>query len=570
MPEQNITASQLEITVNGSPVAVDRMNFLQEAVVDQSTSLPNMFILRFRDPDLAILDSKQFALAKQVIISAYTDGGTKIQIFKGEITAIEPQFREGKIFDLVVRGYDKLHRAHREVKSRAFLNKKDSDIASEIAAEHGLGRTIDATSTVYDHLFQHNQTNMAFLTERAWRIGYECFVDDGRLYFRKPKSSGSQVDLTWGADLVSFFPSMTLAEQVDEVTVKGWDIKKKDAIVGKANKGQLYATNGLSKDGASEASAFGSGKKIIVNLPVVSQAEANQLAQARLNEISGVNIEATGTAFRRPDIRAGNFVNLKELGSQYSGKYFVASARHIYTAGEGLLTEFEVRRLRTGMLSEAIQHQEPVERWPGTVVAIVTNTEDPENLGRVKVKFPWMSQDAESDWARVISPGAGPKAGLYMVPDVDDEVMVIFEQGEFGRPYVLGGVWNGKDEVPPPGKGAPTNKKPQVRTWYSRKGHFISAHDEPEQKIEIITAGGHKLVLDDKNKKIELVTTGGAKLTMDDNSKTIDLEGGGPLNVKSTGAMSIKSNANLTIEGQMIDIKASGPLNLKGAVVNIN
>jgi uncharacterized protein involved in type VI secretion and phage assembly len=202
---------------------------------------------------------------------------------------------------------------------------------------------------------------------------------------------------------------------------------------------------------------------------------------------------------------------------------------------------------------------------------VVTDANDPENLGRVKVKYPWMTNDADSFWARIISAGAGPETGLFMVPEVVDEVMVIFEHGDFNRPYVLGGLWNGQHAIPPPGAGAANNEKPKVRTWHSRTGHHISVYDNADNKVEIVTAGGHSLTLDDKNKKIELVTSGGQKLLVDDQGNSLTLETAGTFDIKSTGNLTLKSSANVKIEaGGMMDITASGPLNLKGAVVNIN
>jgi uncharacterized protein involved in type VI secretion and phage assembly len=235
------------------------------------------------------------------------------------------------------------------------------------------------------------------------------------------------------------------------------------------------------------------------------------------------------------------------------------------------VSEFEVSGLRSGLLGDQLSRQEPVERWPGAVSGVVTNTDDPENLGRVKVTFPWMSDDIESDWARVVSPGAGNGRGFFMIPEVGDEVVLIFDHGDFDHPYVVGGLWNGKDKIPGPGADAASGKKPQVRTWFSHKGHHITVDDTTDKnKIEIITASGHKLTLDDKEKKIELVSKGGAKLVIDDVSQTVDLESKGMLNVKSAQPMSIKSDANISIEGKMIDMKASGPVNIQGKPVNIN
>lgn len=562
MPETPPVVSQISIKLDGTNVDHELLSLLASGEVDQHAYLPGMFTLSFYDTDLELLDRGPFDLTKKITIAMENEAGTAFTLIDGEITGLEPVFREGMIAELVVRGYDKSHRLFRQTKSKAFLNKKDSDLASEIAQSAGLTAEVEATSIVYEHIFQDNQSDMNFLTQRAWRIGYECFVADGKLYFRKPPVNQSGITLTWGRDLLSFHPRLTLAEQVNEVVVRGWDAQKKDAIVGRAQSGKLYPNIRERQDGASWAQSFGTGKVIIVDQPVINQAEADLLAAARLNELSGAFIEADGEAFRRPDIKAGRFVDLAGLGNRFSGKYLVTSATHTYTA-RGLSTTFKVCGARAGLLSEQIGGRVPLERWPGAVTAIVTNTEDPKNWGRVKVKFPWLTDSAESNWARLIGPGGGKKAGLLAIPEVGDEVIVVFEHGDFNRPIVLGGIWNGKDAIPPKTDGASSNEKPLVRTWCSRKGHRITMYDNQDNKIEVITANGNQIILDDANKKISIVSSGGLKINLDDNGRKVTFESGGEVEIKSTGNMKIQS-------GGMLDIQANGMVNIKGATVNLN
>ena len=541
MPKPQELASRVYIKLDGQEVQEPVMVKMLELIVDQHTHLPDMFTIRLNDPDLALMDDGPFDLTKTVEIEAADESGGKFQLIKGEITALEPDFNEGMLVELVVRGYDRSHRLYRELKSRAILNKKDSDLAEEIAGSAGLQAQVDPTSTVYDHIFQHNQSDLAFLMQRAWRIGYECFVDEGKLHFRRPPAQGETITLTWGKDLLSFQPRMTLAEQVDEVLVKGWNVDGKEAIVGQASSGRLYPQVQESKNGAGWAGAFGAGKKVIVDQPVVSQAEANEMAGARLDELSGAFIEASGVAFRRPDIKAGRIVKLEALGTRFSGAYLVTNATHVYTP-EGLQTTFSVRGSRTGLLAEQMNQQPPLQRWPGVVPAVVTNTADPNDWGRVKVKFPWLSDDAESDWARVICAGAGPEAGFFVIPDVGDEVMVIFEHGDFSRPYVVGGVWNGQHNLPEEAAGA--NEKPMVRTWHSRTGHRIAIHEDADNKIEIVTRGGQTIILDDTGKKVTVESVGDVEIT-------------------AQGNMKLKAQGNM-------DIEANGQVNVKGATINLN
>jgi phage protein D/phage baseplate assembly protein gpV len=568
MPNLSELASQISIKVDGTSLQQQVLAQVNMVVVDQHSHLPDLFTIRLYDTRLELLDSGPFDLTREVEIATETADGEEVVLITGEITALEPDFGEGMIAELLVRGYDRSHRLYRETKRVAHLNKKDSDLATEIAQAAGLRAEVETTNTVYDHIYQNNLSDLAFLMKRAWRIGYECFVDEGKLHFRKPSSGSNGVTLTWGTDLLSFRPRMTLAEQVDEVMVKGWDVENQTAIVGRADQGHLYPEVEESRNGAEWAGSFGTGKLVIVDQPVVSQAEADALAAARLDEISGAFVEAEGLARRRPDIKAGRTVTLEALGDRFSGTYLVTNASHVYSL-EGLKTTFTVRGSRTGLLAEQFLQKRPSDRWPGVVTGIVTNTDDPRDWGRVKVKFPWMTDDAESDWARVLGVGAGPEAGLFVMPDVDDEVLVAFAHGNFGQPFILGGVWNGRNALPPEGAGASSGEKPLVRTWHSRSGHWIAMYDDADNKAEIVTAGGHSVVLDDANRKITITSSGGLTIEMDDSGSKIKVESGNEIEVKATGNMKLEASGNLDLKGAQLNLEGTARATLKAPTVTV-
>jgi uncharacterized protein involved in type VI secretion and phage assembly len=396
---------------------------------------------------------------------------------------------------------------------------------------------------------------------RAWRIGYECFVSEGKLFFRKPPASSAEsITLTWGQDLQSFYPRMSLGEQVDEVIVRGWDPAAQRAIVGRASRGNLYPQVGEQKDGAGWAQEFGAGKRAIVDMAVISQAEADALAAARLDELSGAFLEAEGSALRRPEIRAGRAVKLEALGQRFSGTYYITSVTHRYTPS-GLISNFNVRGTRTGLLTEnLVPAQEREQRWFGVVIGVVTNTDDPEDVGRVKVKFPWLSEDVESNWCRVLGIGAGNKAGFYVMPEVGDEVVVSFEHGSISFPVVLGGLWNGNNQIPPEASGTRSGERPKARTWRSLTGHRITILDTSDNKIEIESAAGMQVILDDANKSI----------TLKNEQSTIKMENS-KIEIKTAQDVTIESNGNLKIKaGGNIDIQAGGQVTVKGALINLN
>lgn len=194
----------------------------------------------------------------------------------------------------------------------------------------------------------------------------------------------------------------------------------------------------------------------------------------------------------------------------------------------------------------------------GVVVGVVTNNQDPDGMGRVKVKFPWLSETEESFWARVASPMAGKERGFYFLPEVEDEVLVTFEQGDVRFPFVLGALWNGQDKPPEQNDDGKNN----ARTIKSRSGHVIRLDDKSnEEKIEIIdSSGNNKIVIDAVNNRIEI--TSDKDITLSAPKGTIKLD---------AQKIQITSSADAKIEaGAGMDVKATGQMNVKGATVNIN
>jgi uncharacterized protein involved in type VI secretion and phage assembly len=197
-------------------------------------------------------------------------------------------------------------------------------------------------------------------------------------------------------------------------------------------------------------------------------------------------------------------------------------------------------------------------RIQGVVVGIVTNNQDPDGIGRVKVKFPWLSDQDESHWARIAAPMAGNQRGLYFLPEVDDEVLLAFEQGDVRFPYVLGALWNGKEAPPVTNEDGKNN----LRVIQSRSGHLIRLNDEEgKEKIEIIDKSGKNSIVFDTVAKAIAITTD-QDITLSASQGTIKLE---------AQKIEIKSSADTQITaGAKMDVQASATMNLKGATLNLN
>lgn len=210
------------------------------------------------------------------------------------------------------------------------------------------------------------------------------------------------------------------------------------------------------------------------------------------------------------------------------------------------------------LLIDTEEREAMASRIQGVVVGVVTNNEDPDFMGRVKLKFPWLSDADESYWARIATPMAGEKCGVYFLPEVGDEVLVIFEHGDVRFPYVIGALWNGKEA--PPEKNE--NGKNDIRLIKSRSGHEIRLNDEDgKEKIEIMDKSGkNSIIFDTAENRITI--TADKDITLAATQGTIKLD---------ARTIEIKSSADTKIEaGAGMDVKANSTMNIKGATVNIN
>jgi phage protein D/phage baseplate assembly protein gpV len=591
MPSEKTQVDQITIKVAGTFLAQNIMDALIDVEVDSSMGVPDMFIMRFHDDDLAIMnDSSKFAAGALVEISmiksvqgANGAAPAATLITKGEITAVEPEFHQNTTATLTIRGFDKSHRLIRGTKTRVFVDMTHSDIVSKIAGENGLSAVVDSTTTAYKHVFQDNQTDRAFLEDLARQNGYKLYYADDKLNFKKFATAGTTVELEWGVTLRSFSPRLSLARQVNEVKVKGWDVKAKQAIVGTATTSSTQPQVGVGQSGGQLLqSAIAAASYTEVRQAVTSQGEATAIAKALLDQINTEFIEAEGIAFGNPDIKAGITLKFKNLGARFSGSYRITSATHRYSAQDTYDTYFKVEGATPHLIADYVTHSSgnpQKHSWVGVYPAVVTgNKDEQDNLhyGLVKVKFPWLDDQLESYWARVISMGAGANRGVLWLPEVNDEVMVIFEHGDFNRPYVIGGVWNGLDAPPEPLANVAINGKIEVRTIKTRAGHIVRFSDEAgKEKIEIIDCKTkNKITLDTENEVMTLITSDKTKLVLDGKNEKVTLEsskdtdvtskGAGAINVTNqTGAITIKSSSG------NIDLQTNGTINIKGTTINI-
>jgi phage protein D len=222
----------------------------------------------------------------------------------------------------------------------------DSAIASQVAREAGLRASVTNTGAALAHVLQSNQSDWDFLQERARLLGYEIFVRDKVLYFRPPQhTSAATVTMRIGDDISEFSPRLSAQAQIAEVAVRGWDVKQKKAIVGRASVGQETAVPGEGTSGPRAArQAFGQATVASVDVPVRTVAEADTIARGQFNELALEYVRGDVIADGNPGVHAGTVVAIEGAGDRFSGDYYVTSVTHTLTGEAGYQTTFSVER----------------------------------------------------------------------------------------------------------------------------------------------------------------------------------------------------------------------------------
>ena len=538
MPEKSTLASHIHLKIDGQYVSEELMNALLEVTVESSLHMADAATLALHDPKLRWIDDALVAPGKtfEILTKPTSQQDDFLSVFEGEFVELEPQFEHGT-HRLLIRAFDRLHRLARGRFVRSFQNVTDSDVAQKIAQEVGLQPDVEHTKQVHAYLFQNNQTNLEFLQERAATFGYVLYVEGKKLVFKPPARSGETVTLRWAAGLSEFRPRLTTIAQFNSITSRGWDAQNKKEIVSQVHNGDGMRDIGQKKQGGELAkNAFHlEAADLVFRDPIHNQTAADNLAKAIANRHQERFIEAEGSCEGNPKIVAGSSLKVEAVGDQFSGNYLVTAATHHYSA-HGYTTDFGISGQTPQTLLRLLRNGHDSHSGPGLVVGIVTDNQDPQGWGRVKVKYPWLSSDHASDWVRVVVIGGGDQRGIEFLPEVNDEVLVGFEMGDMRYPYIIGGLWNGKE--PPPKKNNEVTSGGRVtrRIIRSRTGHTVILDDSDGQS---------GITVEDKN---------GNKIHLDSAANKLEIEAKGDISIKAGGQMEINAGGQIEIKGSMIHL----------------
>ena len=291
-----------------------------------------------------------------------------VSVMRGAITSISPAFPESGPPTITINGQDSLvllrQRDAKGSDQRKFTNMSDGEIAEVIARRNGLVPKVDKRSENHPVVFQRDLDDLKFLLERAKCVDYDCYIVNDpasgkdELHFENP-SDGRDAqrtrvyDLRWGRDLIQFDPTITIARQVAAVTVRGWDPQTKSVIEGHADLNDVPGKTDKGTTGPALAKDRLRDKTdVVVDRPVQSKQEADNVARSILRSRANEFFTGTGRCIGQPEMRPGDNIRLSGLGQRYDGTYYVTKTVHTFNAS-GYLTEFSVRRDFDGGVEKA-------------------------------------------------------------------------------------------------------------------------------------------------------------------------------------------------------------------------
>jgi uncharacterized protein involved in type VI secretion and phage assembly len=535
-----------EIRCDGTKLDDQFQRNLVEARIQENLRLPDACSLRFSDPELKTIDSFPIQIGNEIeVLLAGADATSLTSVFKGKVTSLEPEFSHGGAF-VGIRAYDGSHFLHQTKKAQTFQNMTAADIARKIGNDNGISDgTIDDAGPALDFVQQNNETDWEFLWKLAGRIDFEVLVVDGKLNFRHagPPPGTQPIQLKWGDNLIAFKPRVTAVGQVDQVTVRARNVAASQPFEATVQVTEPASVIGIAR--SDVASALSGGTVVVADRPMTSQQETQDLATSYASHIGHAYLEAEGSCRGNPQIKAGSTVKIDGIGQRYGGTYVVSSCVQLFQGSHGYKTHFSTTGRSSRSLVDLMTPKGKRAWGNCVVVGMVTNNNDPDNMGRVRVSYPSLGHDTESSWARIATLNAGSNRGVMMLPQVGDEVVIGFEHDDVHYPYVLGCVYNGQAT---PGDDLTV-----------LDGSFSLQSDQKIQMHakDVIT------VKSDKDFTVE--TTGKTS-----HKSTDDMSAEGQnLTIKANGTLTIEGTTDLTIKcgSASIDLNPLGTISVSGTQI---
>lgn len=580
MPEQRalpIPAEHREFTVKVDGTEVPREHQLLAVSVVKAVNKISSARLVYLDgsaaaSDFPLSNAATFVPGSAVEVLAGS-GSDPVSLFQGIVLRQSLKVRDHTAPQLIVECRHKAAKLTVGRKDAYFFDQSDADILSSLLSDAGLTADVESTTGTHAQQVQYHATDWDFLLARAEANGKLVFTNGDAVEVKAPDLSGSPVcALQYGATLLELDAEIDARLQFGAVKSVTWDPAQQALVEKEAADPGIAGPGNLSGD---DLAAVAGPESYELRHAALSEEEAQAWADAqwiksRLSKVSGrARCEGIGT------IDPGDLVTLAGVGERFNGDVFVTGVRQDFDMVQGWKThvqfgsvdrwaseEREISAPRAGGLLPSVH---------GLQIGVVVSNEDPGGEHRVRVRLPLVGNEEDGIWARVASPDAGAERGFFFRPEIGDEVVVGFLDGDPRRAVLLGMLHSSAKAAPLAGSDDNHEKVYQSR---SKMRLFF---DDDKKVMRMETPAGNSITLSEDEKSITIQDQNGNKiaLTSDgiqiESAKALTLKAGTEVKLESGTSLSAKGGTELKLEGtSTAELSSAASTKVKGGVVMIN
>jgi Rhs element Vgr protein len=494
-----------------------------------------------------VSDGGLFKLGAQVSISLrWESEGSDVEVFKGLVVR-QTASASADGTRLVVEMKDRSVVLTRGRHSQVFTDTKDSDAISSLLSAAGLSVSVQSTTIVHPELVQYHATDWDFILSRADVMGLVVDAHAGKVTVAPMAPSGEpRRTLTLGVDIIDLSLELDGVSQWAEVAAEGWSLADQ-AVIGPAKASNPSVQVGDLK-AAGIAESLGGQRCLLLHPVPAEHAELTAWADARLLRSRLALLRGSITVVGDAGLVPRDLVRLENIGGHFNGEALVSGVTHQLEGGTW------TTELRLGLDADWFARRPDIAEAPaggllppmqaGLQIGVVTAlADDPAGELRVQLQLPALIAESKTLWARMARPDAGKDRGYVFWPEIGDEVVVGFFDGDPRHPVILGALHGSRNALPG-FTGKPTDEN-HKRALVSRSGCVLGFDDEKKQ-ITLQTPAGQKLLLDDDGKSAVLADEHGNTITLDKNGIVL----------KSSKDFTIDAGSGkVVIKGSQVDVQ---------------
>lgn len=496
---------KLVVKVNGVSLSLTDPVLLAEVHIQQRLSVPDLCEILLCPREGTLAHHSHWEPGHPLRVSL---DDAAPPLFEGVITALEYQYGSNQQQGVRIRAYDRLHGLRQQRPSRTYVQVTLSELAQDMVSPMGIEVPDLQTPPFWPYLIQADVSNLTFLQRLAESCGFYFRLSQGALSFVRLDGRGTPLPLVWGDTLVEARYELNQIPQCGAVSTLGWNPLENTIHHSRVRVADAHRTDGFDR---AVGHSVRNQERYHLNQLFYSDRHAEVMAQAAVTMSETQAEYLWGRAIGNPELHPGTRITVKGLAPPLPDSFGVTAVNHSITSQTGYVTEFSTQPPSLSPLSQATL----------TAPGIVSQISDPQHLGRVRVTLPTYD-DVETDWMEVMLPGAGHQKGLVMLPDIGDQVLILFPHGNLSQGIVLGGLF-GHQSAP---------------DW--------GLVDQSVQRYTVQTPGGQWIQLDDAHQRIHLQNSHGSSIEM--TPETVRIHAGTALEISAPGQP-------VVISGDSIDFR---------------